>query len=405
MGDATPQPGGEPAPRPAHLFGEVAISLGLITPEQRDEALRRQVDYRPGPSKSRLGEVLILMKVLSVEQVRKVLSEQRKRRQTDADQKLPVERFAEYVLLERLGEGGMGVVFKARDVIQDRIVALKVLRKGLGVDKEYLQRFERELNVAARLEHPNLVATYACGVFRGIQYLAMEYIEGETLKSRLDRDFRLSEADAIRVGLAVAQALGHAHEKGYVHRDVKPANILLARDGAVRLADLGLAKSVYGDSHLTRTGQVIGTPYYISPEQARGDKEPDPRSDLYALGATLYHALTGRVPFMAASSMDILLLHIQGTLTNPKDINPELSDGLVQVLVKLLAKHPEDRYAKAELLCEDLECLRQGKPHAYAGLDLGRSTILPPARKKAAKRGCLPLLLLSAGLAGLWWLA
>jgi serine/threonine-protein kinase len=404
MTDAAPQPGGGPAPRPAHLFGEVAISLGLITAEQRDEALRRQVDYRPGLSKSRLGEVLILMKVLSVEQVRKVLSEQRKRRQADADQKLPVERFAEYVLLERLGEGGMGVVFKARDVIQDRIVALKVLRKGLGVDKEYLQRFERELGVAARLEHPNLVATYACGVFRGIQYLAMEYIEGETLKARLDREFRLPEADAIRVGLAVAQALGHAHEKGYVHRDVKPANILLARDGAVRLADLGLAKSVYGDSHLTRTGQVIGTPYYISPEQARGDKEPDPRSDLYALGATLYHALTGRVPFMAASAMDILLLHIQGTLTNPKDINPELSDGMVQVLVKLLAKHPEDRYAKAELLCGDLECLRQGKPPACAALDLGRSTILPPTRKKAAKRGCLPLLLLGVGLVGARWL-
>ena len=404
MGDATAQPGDEAAPHPAHLFGEVAISLGLVTPEQRDEALRRQVDYRPGLSKSRLGEVLILMKVLSVEQVRKVLSEQRKRRQADADQKLPVERFAEYVLVERLGEGGMGVVFKARDVVQDRIVALKVLRKGLGVDKEYLQRFERELNVAARLEHPNLVATYACGVFRGIQYLAMEYVEGETLKAKLDRDLRVPESDAIRVGLAVAQALGHAHEKGYVHRDVKPANILLARDGAVRLADLGLAKSVYGDSHLTRTGQVIGTPYYISPEQARGDKEPDPRSDLYALGATLYHALTGRVPFMAASSMDILLLHIQGTLTNPKDINPELSDGMVQVLVKLLAKHPEDRYAKAEFLCEDLECLRQGKPPAYAGLDLGRSTILPPARTKAVKRGCMPLLLLSAGLAGVWWL-
>jgi serine/threonine-protein kinase len=387
---------GPPAPPgQGHLFGEVAISLGLVKPEERDAALCRQTDLRSAGAKSRLGEVLMFMKVLDVEQVRCVMSEQRKRRQADANATLPVEVFADYQLLARLGEGGMGAVFRAREVHTNRLVALKVLRKGLAVDQDYLQRFERERAVAAQLQHPNLVATLACGVQHGVQYLAMEYVEGETLREKLNREGRLKEPDALRVALAVARGLAHAHQKGFVHRDIKPENILLAQNGAVKLADLGLVKSVYGDSHLTQTGEIIGTPNYISPEQAEGHKQADPRSDLYQLGATLYHAVTGRVPFQGPSPMAVMLLHITGTLTNPKDLNPELSAGLVQVLVKLLAKKPDQRYAQTGLLIEDLEALQRGAVPKHATLEFSQSSIIAPVVRPGGK-GCLSILLLAA---------
>jgi len=383
-------------PAPAHRFGEVALAMGLVTPQQLEEGLKRQQELRGGGAKSRLGETFILMKLLSVEQVREVLSEQRKWRQFDANQKLPAEQLGEYKLTRRIGEGGMGIVFEAKNVLTGQTVALKVLRKGLGVDHTYIERFQRELSAAGKLAHPNLVATLDCGLMKGVQYLAMEFIEGETLKTAMALDGKVEEKRALAIARDVAKALAHAHKAGYIHRDVKPENVLLARDGTVKLADLGLAKSVYGDSQLTKTGEVVGTPYYISPEQALGEKNIDARADLYALGATLYHALTGHLPFQAGTPLDVMLLHIKAKLPNPRDLNPALSDAAVQIVTRLLAKAPEDRYANAELLAADLDAVLRGEAPQHAALDVNRSTILPPQHFKRAEKakgaGCLGVL-------------
>ncbi|MCK6473686.1 MAG: protein kinase [Planctomycetes bacterium] len=368
-----------------HPFGEIAVEMKAITPDQLQAGLDRQAMLRASGAKTRIGEALIILNLMDDATVKAVLAEQRRRRQKDADSQLPVERFGEFKLVERLGEGGMGSVYKARDVLKERFVALKVLRKGLTITPEHIQRFQREGSAATELEHPNIVATYSFGVLKGIQYLAMEFVEGETLKSRIRREEKVPEPDALRIAAEIAKGLGHAHAHGLVHRDVKPENILLASGGAVKLADLGLAKSVYGDQQLTQTGQVVGTPSYLSPEQAQGEKVPDPRSDFYSLGATLYHALTGRKPFDAKSQMDVMMMHIQGRLPNPKDFNPGLSDGAVQIVVKLMAKAKGERYQSAQALVEDLESVQRGGQPKNAALDLGRSSILPPDPKRAAE--------------------
>ena len=412
----------EPRAATAHLFGQLAIEMGLVNGIQLDQGLRQQAESRQlklPERQCRLGEILIRQKVLTPEQVREVLAVQRKRRQEDDAVKLPVEQFGDFKLLERLGEGNMGVVFKARNVLTGQIVALKVLKQGMGVNKEYLERFKREQEAAEKMRHPNIVMTVDCGLVKAIQFIAMEFVEGETLRARLKREGKLPEKEAVRISINVAQALTHAHNQGWVHRDIKPENILMGEGGVVKLADLGLAKSVFGDAGLTHTGQVVGTPYYIAPEQARGERTLDPRSDLYSLGCTLYNMLTGRLPFEASSPMEVLMLHIQGTLVNPHDLAPELSDGVVRLVVKLLAKDMTDRYESAEKLIEDLERIHRNEPPQYTELAANRSSILPPdpnrfkkmvlekqkAEKSGGKSGCLGLLTIGVGITSLaYWL-
>ncbi|MCY3022327.1 MAG: serine/threonine-protein kinase, partial [Planctomycetota bacterium] len=205
----------------AHRFGNVAQSLNLVTAAQVEAALLKQRTLRATGGKSRLGEVLILMNVLTVEQVKKVLSEQRKRRQADADKALPMERFGDYKLLMKLGEGGMGAVYKAEDVLAGRLVALKVLRKDLAANSTFVERFSREAKLAGSLSHPNIVTCHNAGTSHGVQFLVMEFVEGETLKVRLQREGKLPEKEALHIVRDVALGLAHAHSKGIIHRDIK----------------------------------------------------------------------------------------------------------------------------------------------------------------------------------------
>jgi serine/threonine-protein kinase len=389
----------------AHRFGDVAQSLGLVTAKQVEDALLKQRSLRATGAKSRLGEVLIMMNVLTVEQVRKVLSEQRKRRQADADKALPMEYFGEFKLLAKLGEGGMGAVYKAQETLANRVVALKVLRKNFAARHEFVERFTREARLAGALAHPNIVTCHNAGTSQGVQFLVMEFVDGETLKARLEREGgRLSEKDALHIVREVAQGLGYAHGKGVVHRDIKPDNVLLGNDGSVKISDFGTAKSFLNDESLTRTGVVIGTPYYISPEQVRADKDVDHRADLYALGGTLYHALTGKVPFDAPSALHIMRAHLQDELENPADINPQLSTGAVQIVTKLMAKEPDQRYQSAAELVEDIDRVLAGQMPAHAALEQHKSSIRPPRRprprKRAASAGCMSMLALALSLAG-----
>ncbi len=203
-----------------------------------------------------------------------------------------------YQMLQTLGKGSMGVVFKARQVSVDRVVAIKVLLDPLAQNKEFIKRFEREAKIAAKLAHNNVVNAIDAGEVDGHYYFVMEYVEGVTIKDFLDKHNQFEEKDALRIVLAVAEALKHAHQRGLIHRDIKPENVILTRDGDVKLADLGLARLTDDEKWgLSEAGMAIGTPYYISPEQVRGQTNIDIRADIYSLGATLYHMVTGKVPY------------------------------------------------------------------------------------------------------------
>ena len=203
-----------------------------------------------------------------------------------------------YLLLEKLGQGAMGVVYKARQVSMDRLVAVKVLHPRLAADPEFLRRLTREAHVAAKLSHNNIVQAIDVGSAGPLHYFVMELVEGKTIRQELDAGKVYGEREALEIVIQIAQALGHASKRGLVHRDVKPANIVLTADGVAKLADLGMARDAADLTQVKRErGLAIGTPYYIAPEQVRGRDDIDVRADLYSLGATLYHMTTGRPPF------------------------------------------------------------------------------------------------------------
>ena len=374
-----------------HRFGDIARSLGLVTLAQLDESLVMQNSLRNTGARLRIGEILIMKNVLTVEQVKKILSEQRKRKQAESDKAMPVEYFGEYKLLEKLGEGGMGAVYKAQETMADRLVALKVLRKEMAGNPGFVERFTREARLAGSLNHPNLVLCHTSGTVRGVQFLVMEYIEGETLKARLNREGgKLPEKETLRIIRDVALGIGHAHEKGIIHRDIKPENILLSKDGSVKLSDFGTAKAYLAEDTLSRTGVVIGTPHYISPEQVRAAKNIDYRADLYALGGTMYHALTGKVPFDAKTSLEIMKKHLHEELDNPRDINPLISVAAVEIVSKLMAKMPTERYQNADDVVEDIERVLAGQNTLNATLEQNKSSIKQSAKAKTP--GCLGIL-------------
>jgi len=254
------------------------------------------------------------------------------------------QHLGEFEILERIGQGGMGAVYKARQSSLRRTVALKTLQASLADDVEYIARFEQEAVAAAGLSHPNLVQVYSAGETDGLHWFAMEYIEGESAKARLKRKGRLDPLEAIAIAIHVATALEYGWRKAaLIHRDIKPDNIFLSSDGEVKLGDLGLAKSA-GQTHgLTMTGASMGTPHYISPEQVEAMKDVDLRADIYSLGCTLYHLLSGRAPFEGNSAVAIMMKHVNATAPDLRSAWPESPTELAMVVLKMMQKHPADR--------------------------------------------------------------
>lgn len=273
-----------------------------------------------------------------------------------------------FEVLDLIGQGGMGSVYLARQISMDRLVALKILSPKLAKDKKYLERFFREARMSAMLNNVHIVQGIDVGEAEGFYYFAMEYVEGPTLSEILRERGRLSERDALRVVLQVATALEHAHDRGLVHRDIKPSNIIFStKDKVVKLADLGLAKRyVERTADLTQTGHLVGTPYYMAPEVARGDSETDIRSDIYSLGATFYHMVTGKPPFEGNTPAEILVKHINEPLTPPDQVNLLLSTGTCEVIEKMMAKNPADRYQTPRDVVMDVRRLLAGRPPLLA---------------------------------------
>ncbi|MDQ4000982.1 MAG: Stk1 family PASTA domain-containing Ser/Thr kinase [Actinomycetota bacterium] len=323
-----------------------------------------------------------------------------------------------YRIVRPLGSGGMADVYLAHDDVLDRDVALKIMSGRYSADDEFVERFRREAQSAAALSHSNIISIYDRGTSEdGTYYIAMEYLPGGTLKDRILKRGALMPRTAAAVALQIAEALRAAHHAGVVHRDIKPHNVLITDAGDVKVGDFGIARAATSDT-MTKTGLILGTAHYISPEQAMGDPV-GPQSDLYSLGVVLYEMLTGTLPYDAETSLGIAMKHVNGHLIPPREINPEVTEGINAVTVKLLAKNPGDRYADADELIEDLERVLDGlEPAALeATRVMNRVTPAgtaqqtpvapaPPAEAKEVKRRrrwplfLLPLLLLLALLGG-----
>jgi|GEM_PF-5699018 len=268
----------------------------------------------------------------------------------------PQSRFGKYQLLELLGTGGMGAVYKAVDPHIGRTVALKLLAPGMQQNAELRERFLREARAAGRLQHPNIVVIHDLGEEAGELYIAMEFLEGETLAEQLKQRRSLPVPEAVEVMAQVAKGLHYAHERGVVHRDVKPHNIMITRDGLAKIVDFGIARA--GDQRLTKTGQVMGTVFYMSPEQING-RPLDGRSDVFSAGVVLYEMLTGRVPFEGESTGATMMKIIMEPTPPLRMLAPLSPPELEKVVMTALAKQPDERYASAAAFAKALEGVRR----------------------------------------------
>jgi len=270
----------------------------------------------------------------------------------DADQEL--QAVGSYDLVEKIGEGGMGSVFKGRHRLSGETVAVKVLPKHLASNPVHLKRFEQEYTAAKLLDHPNIVKALDFGRQDSTPYLVMEFVEGESLGQRLEREGKLSQSDAITIISEVAKGLHKAHRQGLVHRDVKPDNILLTSDGKVKLTDLGLVKEIDAELNLTRTGRGLCTPHFMAPEQFRNAKKADARCDIYSLAATLYMMVTGVLPFASCSPVDAWMKKINNEIAPPREVLPELSERLNWAISRSMNSEPTERAGTCLEFIEDI---------------------------------------------------
>lgn len=279
----------------------------------------------------------------------------------------PAQQIPGYQLQRRVGAGAMAVVYKAKQLSLDRVVAIKVLPKRLSKNAEFVERFYREGRAAAKLNHPNIVQAIDVGEAGGFHYFVMEFVEGCTVYDELAGGKVYGEQEAIAIATQTAKALLHAHERGFIHRDVKPKNIMLTTDRIAKLADMGLAREMTDlEAAMAEAGRAYGTPYYISPEQIRGEVTIDIRCDIYSLGGTLYHMVTGRVPFEGPTPSAVMHKHLREPLVPPDHISTKLSSGFASMIEMMMAKNRDDRYASCSEVLADLELLSRGQPPKYA---------------------------------------
>src|SRR5262249_30926071 len=318
--------------------------------------------------------------------------------------------FGDYELLDEIARGGMGVVYKARQASLNRLVALKMILAGQLAGSDDVRRFHTEAEAAANLDHPNILPIYDAGEPEGQHYLSMRWIEGKSLAAALGaaRDGATSEYAAPKAAAkliaTVARAVHHAHQRGIIHRDLKPGNVLLDEQGEPHVTDFGLAKRVEGDSKLTRSGAIVGTPSYMAPEQARGEKGLSVAADVYSLGAILYELLTGRPPFQAATPLDTVLQVLEKEPISPRAISARIDPDLEPICLKCLQKVPGRRYPSSSELADDLSRFVKGEPILARPVGT-RERVVKWVKRRPAVAALLALVILVtlAGLGGIAW--
>lgn len=294
-----------------------------------------------------------------------------------------------YQIIERIGGGGMALVYRAQDILLNRNVAIKVLRQQFVNDEEFIRRFRREAQSAASLSHPNIVSVYDVGQEGDVHYIVMEYIEGRNLNEIIKERAPLQVDEAVRIASQIADALDHAHMNHIIHRDIKPHNILIGRNGWVKVTDFGIARAVTSTT-ITQTGSVIGSVHYFSPEHAKGVTTGE-KSDLYSLGIVLYQMLTGRLPFLGESPISVALKHLQEHFDEPRSVNPMIPQSVENIILKSMRKNPGERYESAKEMLRDLEtCLlperRTENKLTFADNEDEDSTRVVPAIKPQSRQ-------------------
>ena len=387
--------------------GKLVVDIGLASQTEVDFC-REQQKQSSDPNQRSIADLLIENGFITPNQAKRAM------RRVEESQKSQIPG---YQLISKIGKGAMASVYKARQISLDRIVAIKVLPKRMSENAEFVERFYYEGRAAAKLSHNNIVQAIDVGSTPdGIHYFVMEFIEGKTLYDIMQpppvgegRNF--GEAEALDITIQMADALAHAHKRGLIHRDVKPKNIILAPGGVAKLTDLGLARLIDDKTAAeSEAGRAYGTPYYISPEQIRGDVDIDFRADIYSLGATMYHLVTGRPPFEADSPTAVMHKHLKSPLKPPDHINTALSAGIGEIIEVAMAKNREERYARTEDMVEDLKAVANGHPptHARRTVDLdslgqieetGKTVDIAPTPVPAGPFWKQPVFLLIACLA------
>ena len=317
-----------------------------------------------------------------------------------------------YELQDVAGSGGMSRVYRARDTVLERAVAIKILHDHYSDDAAYVERFRREARALAQLNHPNIVTVIDRGEYEGRQFIVFEHVEGENLKELIDREGQLPVDQALALVHQVARGLAFAHEHGVVHRDVKPHNVLIDADGVAKVTDFGIARSIEPADGLTETGTLLGTSEYIAPEQASG-RRVDERSDQYSLATVLYELLTGSPPYTGDNFMAVAMKHIQEPVPSVRDSRPDVSPRLDAIVSRAMAKRPEDRFPTTEAMTAALEAARADTDGALAPApvstpdDGATESIpvpgpLPPSIQRSRRRFPLPLVgLIVVGVAAL----
>ena len=352
------------------MIGRLVVEQGLATSAEVDEcrqALRQQAQSSD-PKQRTLTSLLVSNGIVTKRQLgrlRPLIDEQKSSRQIPG-----------YQILAKLGAGAMATVYKARQLSLDRMVAIKVLPKKHMNNPQFVERFYAEGRAAAKLNHANIVGALDVGQAGDFHYFVMEFVEGHTVYDDIMAHGKYSEADALSIVIQMARALVHAHKAGFIHRDVKPKNIMITPDGVAKLADMGLARAVSDrEAAEAEQGKAFGTPYYISPEQIRGEIDVDFRADIYSLGGTFYHMVTGQVPFDGANPSAVMHKHLKAELTPPDHLNPLLTTGIGEVVETCMAKSRGNRYNTTSDLLMDLEALGRGEPPLQARTKFDLSTL------------------------------